>query len=374
MIEVVDATKSDDSIVYNDNSDKKDDQRSHKKRLRLKQRSEKQEEVSKILEKFDSIISEKNNLEDIFQSVKISEEDVSSFWSQVPEDCSPHHAKLTQDIVSQHLLGVEQARQEKLIKKLEKQFKLGIISEEAKQAQLVKIGRNNLKKSDENDSFSLLGSDRALRKKQQVDNIAAILKLHTIGDKKVVVDFGSGSGNLCLSLASVYTSTTFVFVDQNQTSLNILKQRAEEGGLMNIKIKHFQFNSTNLPEFIQDIKTNVGDIELGIGLHSCGSFTDLVMELCRLCRCECLIIPCCNGKIDSSTSQYPRSQSVSSIITSEQYHLISRAADNQGSYKAKCAVEIDRARWAEESGAQVAYSKMNPVSATPKHLMIYCKF
>ena len=67
--------------------------------------------------------------------------------------------------------------------------------------------------------------------------------------------------------ASVYTSTTFVFVDQNQTSLNILKQRAEEGGLMNIKIKHFQFNNTNLPEFIQDIKTNVGDIELGIGIE-----------------------------------------------------------------------------------------------------------
>ena len=66
MIEVVD-----DSIVFNDNSDKKDDQRSHKKRLRLKQRSEKQEEVLKILEKFDSIISEKNDLEDIFQSVKI---------------------------------------------------------------------------------------------------------------------------------------------------------------------------------------------------------------------------------------------------------------------------------------------------------------
>ena len=71
MIEVVDATKGDDSIVHNDNSDKKDDQRSHKKRLRLKQRSEKQEEVLKILEKFYSIISEKNDLEDIFQSVKI---------------------------------------------------------------------------------------------------------------------------------------------------------------------------------------------------------------------------------------------------------------------------------------------------------------
>jgi len=338
--------------------------------LRMKQRLERQDGVIKILEKIGSIISDENNLEDIFKSVQISEEDVVSFWSTVPEDCSPHQAKLTQDIVSQHLLGVEQARQEKLIKKLEKQFKLGKISEEAKQAQLDKIGRNNLKKANENDSFSLLGSDRGLRKKQQVDSIAALLKLYSIGDKKVVVDFGSGSGNLCLSLASVYTSTTFIFVDQNETSLNILRQRAEEGGLTNIKIKQFQFNSSNLSEFIQEIKADIGDIELGIGLHSCGSFTDLVMELCRQCSCECLIVPCCNGKIDLSTSQYPRSQSLSRIITSEQYHLVSRAADNQGNYKAKCAVEIDRARWAEENGADVEYFKMTPVSATPKHLMI----
>ena len=37
--------------------------------------------------------------------------------------------------------------------------------------------------------------------------------------KKVVVDFGSGSGNLCLVLASFYRQSTFVFVDQNEKSL-----------------------------------------------------------------------------------------------------------------------------------------------------------
>ena len=37
--------------------------------------------------------------------------------------------------------------------------------------------------------------------------------------KKVVVDFGSGSGNLCLVLASFYKHSTFVFVDQNEKSL-----------------------------------------------------------------------------------------------------------------------------------------------------------
>ena len=51
------------------------------------------------------------------------------------------------------------------------------------------------------DSFSLLGGDRARRKRQQVDNIVQVLREHDLHTKSVVVDFGSGSGNLCLALA-----------------------------------------------------------------------------------------------------------------------------------------------------------------------------
>ena len=146
---------------------------------------------------------------------------------------------------------------------------------------LKKLGRSNEKSKDDSDSFSILGLDRSNRKKQQVENVAALLKLNAIEDKKVVVDFGSGSGNLCLALASVYPSTTFVFVDQNVTSLEILKQRALEGNLKNIVVKSFQFTNENLEEFISIISQELGNIDLGIGLHSCGSFTDLVMEVCR---------------------------------------------------------------------------------------------
>ena len=84
------------------------------------------------------------------------------------------------------------------------------------------------------DAFSLLGGDRAIRKRQQVDNIVSVLTKHGLESKSVVVDFGSGSGNLCLALASVFTLTTFVFVDMNQTSLDILSQRSRVAGLQTL--------------------------------------------------------------------------------------------------------------------------------------------
>ena len=149
------------------------------------------------------------------------------------------------------------------------------------------------------DTFSLLGGDRAKRKRQQVENIVTVLTEHGLDSKSVVVDFGSGSGNLCLALASVFTLTTFVFVDMNQTSLDILSQRSRVAGLTNVKVIKFRFTEENLEEFLELIHTEVGaGMDLGIGLHCCGSFTDLVLDLCRLASSDCLIIPCCNGKID----------------------------------------------------------------------------
>ena len=46
-------------------------------------------------------------------------------------------------------------------------------------------------------------------------------------------------------------------------------------------VKSYQFTNENLEEFIHIILNDIGKIDLGIGLHSCGSFTDLVMEVCR---------------------------------------------------------------------------------------------
>ena len=219
----------------------------------------------------------------------------------------------------------------------------------------------------------------------------SVLTEHGLDTKSVVVDFGSGSGNLCLALASVFTLTTFVFVDMNQTSLDILSQRSRVAGLTNIKVIKFKITRDNLEEFLQHIRAIVGGgMDLGIGLHSCGSFTDLVMEVGRLASSDCLIIPCCNGKIELDLGGYPRSSAVSSILALEDYSLLSRAADDlsgSGSvskygmseddisnYRAKICVELDRAMWAREAGAEVTCYKMEPVTASPKHLMVYCHF
>ena len=263
------------------------------------------------------------------------------------------------------------------MKKLEKQVEMGVISAAERDERLANYGRGNLKNQHDDDvsEFSLLNQDRGLRKRQQVNNISALIKLHGIEEKQVVVDFGSGSGNLCLALASVYPSTSFVFVDQNQTSLDILKKRSEEANLGNIIIKQFKFSSNNLAQFIEEIQVEVGEIGLGIGLHCCGSFTDMVMEMCRVAGSDCLVVPCCNGKIDATTDHYPRSSIISSVVSGEEYQLLSAAADDLSCREAKISVETDRAHWASEAGAsQVQCWSMEPSSASPKNLMIYAKF
>ena len=62
---------------------------------------------------------------------------------------------------------------------------------------------------------------------------------------------------------------------------DILKKRAEEAELTNIVVKLFTFTTSNQDLFIEEISSQVGRIDLGIGLHSCGTFTDIVLEVCR---------------------------------------------------------------------------------------------
>ena len=94
----------------------------------------------------------------------------------------------------------------------------------------------------------------------------------------------------------------------------------------------------------------------------------------RRALCDCLVVPCCNGKILSSQENYPRSSLVSGLITEEEYSSLSSAADDLSLYSAKCLVEFDRGKWAEESGARVEYLRLEPVTASPKHLVLYCQF
>jgi len=359
-------------------------------------------------------------------------------------------------------MGGEEARQIKFRKKLEQQVKCGIITEAEAEEKLEKFGRPKRKEVEglESPSFTLLNSDRGLRKRQQVENIASVLLDHfgrisssfcqissSSSEKKksLVVDFGCGSGNLCLALAAAFPRTTFLLTDRNSQSLDLVSKRAGQGGLTNVVTKYFSFAWDNLDCFSSEVMSEHGQLwDLGIGLHCCGAFTDMVLELCRRCDSDCLVAPCCNGKMhqhflegesarveaqtlekgdivleeqlarvevntlegESKGNQqvlefdrntkgkskdhsgfatepggevkkeclnfYPRSTLFSSLLSRQQYWALSRAADDDNHYPAKCLVEYDRARGQEESNAKVSLLIMDPPSASPKHHVIYC--
>ena len=99
-----------------------------------------------------------------------------------------------------------------------------------------------------------------------------------------------------------------------------------------------------------------------------------------MCKADCVVCPCCNGKMSASVIDknhdshitYPRSIHFKELLTEEEYFIISRAADDENNYLAKCLIEFDRAKWAAEKGyADVHMLKMDPPIASPKHHIIY---
>ena len=73
----------------------------------------------------------------------IREEDADLLWERVPPVCSPHLSRLGPSLVSPHMMAVEEARQRKLRKKLDRQVESGAITEEERQVQLEKVDRES---------------------------------------------------------------------------------------------------------------------------------------------------------------------------------------------------------------------------------------
>ena len=121
----------------------------------------------------------------------------------------------------------EESRQRKFQKKLEQQVKCGMLTEAEAEEKMQKLGRPKQQQEREEDSpsFTLLNSDRGLRKRQQVENIASVLfdNFNSLTESKpLVVDFGCGSGNLCLALAAAFPQTTFLLTDRSEHLLKFI--------------------------------------------------------------------------------------------------------------------------------------------------------
>lgn len=114
--------------------------------------------------------------------------------------------------------------------------------------------------------------------------------------------------------------------------------------------------------------------DIAIGLHCCGSFTDMVMSLAKSRGADCIVCPCCNGAMTAKTTcgyKYPRSSYIEKFMNQEEYLSMSKAAEDSGIYEAKCLIEYDRALWAKENGYNVQLLKMSPQECTPKHHVLY---
>jgi SAM-dependent methyltransferase len=364
-----------------------DSNRLHKQRQRARTQAAKQNSLDDLLDRVPSPLDAasplKTSLADLYQPIPALSID-HDFWSHVPNICNPNAAILNNEIADERKLAILKYQEEKYRRKLEKKTKNGFITEEERKILWEKHGRSG---TTEEQGMTLLSAQRGQRKVWQVENFVSLLS-DKLTPGSTVVDFGCGSGNLCLALAAYFVDVRFVLVDKKPYSLKLAKRRADDAGLKNVEVLEYTFTPENLENFVATIGENddasdttlqrCGSFDIGIGLHSCGSFTDMVMELCRDRGADCIVCPCCNGAMTSKTTcgyAYPRSTFLRNHINQEEYlGQLSKSADDLGNYPAKCLIEYDRAMWAKENGfREVELWKLTPVECTPKHHVLYLK-
>ena len=142
-----------------------------------------------------------------------------------------------------------------------------------------------------------------------------------------------------------------------------------------------------------------GKFNVGIGVHACGSATDLIIEKCIQNQADVLIAPCCYGSIRQSDSlRYPRSNLFRTIFKStdeedlqqaddryanNKYLEITRFADRtekkteyeKTAYECMNLIDTDRLEQLAENGYRsIQLFKMKPVTCTTKNNLLLAKF
>lgn len=141
-----------------------------------------------------------------------------------------------------------------------------------------------------------------------------------------------------------------------------------------------------------------GKFNVGIGVHACGSATDLIIDKCVRNKADVLVAPCCYGSIKENDSlKYPRSGLFRAVFkaTNEsspgeedmyangRYHELTSFADRtekkteyeQTAYECMSLIDTDRLKHLAESGYHFTQLfKMKPASCTTKNNLLFAKF
>ena len=151
------------------------------------------------------------------------------------------------------------------------------------------IGRGSARIATTNDTGSV-GTTRALRKRCQAESfvvaLRGLLPPASAGAAPLhIVDFGSGTGNLCLPLAFLFPQCRFTAVDMKPQSMDILLRRAREAGL------------TNVAGVCGRIEEFEEPLDVSLALHACGQATDFALWQAERWRAAYIVCPCCIGKL-----------------------------------------------------------------------------
>ena len=236
-------------------------------------------------------------------------------------------------------------------------------------------------------SAGKLGPIRSWRKRRQIENLmgpieflAALcyrrLPLHRgVGRAVRLVDFCASSGFVGLPAAWVlkHLNVRVDVTDMRAMSIQLAQQR-----LQMCKGSSVENYVDARVELCED---HPGGFDIGIGLHACGTMTDVILDRCLSERAAFVLAPCCVGRL-AQTDAYlsrPRSCTLKRILTPAQMRALSKSADcavrdvqklsetDKMRRRAKRIVDEDRLFLARESNYNVFRFQMKPYSCTPKN-------
>jgi hypothetical protein len=194
-----------------------------------------------------------------------------------------------------------------------------------------------------------------------------------------VVEFGSGSGHLGILLAYRNPSLEIILIERKEYSVEQAKARVAVAGLSNISIYSGDIDmfATTYSSF---------QLLLGISLHSCGLFTDYIVEFCVKNCASFVLVPCCYGQIsrpppdaDHSLSLKNRvmsnlqDENILSTISSGGDYAVNSRVDYEGSLAFKTAkrcmrvIDIDRILYCLQHQYHCKLSSLHPITCSPKN-------
>ncbi len=235
---------------------------------------------------------------------------------------------------------------------------------------------------------------RIERKCQQLENFLFTFKSQIYTEKqssKTIVDFCSGGGHLGILIAYMFPKCTVKLVENKEESLRMATKRIAQLKLTNCLLYKVNIILSLIinPSFkffvLKGNLTNfVGNFDVGLAIHACGSSTDLIIEKCVNNKADLLISPCCYGSIkENDLIKYPRSREFQQCLkTSGHYGTLLNYADRTelGKEYAKNAnvcmslIDTDRLLYLKSYNyGIIQLSKLLPETCSTKNNLILAK-